>query len=699
MCVNIQIEGAKNYSSLLRQFRKERGIHRIIGISGGADDKLTGVPEHSPLQASFEKFRDDLQKSVITDAVKALRQYRIAILTGGTDSGVPKIALEVAKKYDFCTIGVLPQAGEKYSLRPDFFDLRIIVYPMVSDSFWGDEGPVWTSLIDGMIVIGGSSGTLIECAHIMKINEALVKNDQRPKYMVPIHGMGGIAEQLQQIWAKPRIRDLSMPRHRVYTGGEATKLLIEALDLHECLDPKPTNQPTNLEGEYPAMATKIDPISGFAEFLPVEQIVFNRMMEVIRRNYERVGAVPVETPAVERIENLTAKGGNEKEIYRLARLAVDDGDDPMTDLALHFDLTVPLARYAVQHSGNLTFPFRRYQIQPVWRGERPQAGRYRQFYQCDIDVIGDGQLSLINDAEMPVVIYRIFQELKLGHFVISVNNRKILSGFLKEINFTSEQNIRKAMKIVDNIEKVGHNVTRDELAQLEVRPSEIDRLIEFFSIDMPTDEVISYLEARATNQQLKEGLQELKTVIGYMRQMGMPEEYFKVDPSIARGLDYYTGTVYETRLTAHPGIGSICSGGRYDELLKNLGADQDMPGVGISIGLTRLFPRLVEAGVIQTGSATIAPALVTTMDPKHLDKYLGFGADLRKAGINTEIYTEPQKLSVQMKYANRKGFDVVVIAGGDEISQGNVQVRRLSDGDQVMVAEAGLVSAVQKMIE
>lgn len=443
--------------------------------------------------------------------------------------------------------------------------------------------------------------------------------------------------------------------------------------------------------------TKTSPISGFPEFLPAEQIIFNRTMEVIRRNYERVGAVPIDTPAVERVETLIAKGGNEKEIYALRRLA-DEAGEEAAELALRFDLTVPLARYVVQHAGELTFPFRRYQMQPVWRGERPQSGRYRQFYQCDIDVVGEGSLSLINDAEMPVVIDRIFTELRIGSFEISINNRKLLTGFLAAIGLVSEAEAGVAMTIVDNMEKVGMQQSREQLLRLGVDGNKIGELFEFSSIFGKTDDVLDQLRQKVANDLMATGLDELVTVVNYMRMMGIPDTNFRVDPSIARGLDYYTGTVYETRLNDHPSIGSICSGGRYDGLLKKLGADRDLPGVGISIGLTRLFPRLVAAGVMEVGAATVAPVLITTMDPDRLSKYLTLGAALRGAGINTELYTEPKKLAAQMKYANRKGFKVVVIAGEEEFVTDTVVIRRLADGEQVQVPQRDFVASVAKLL-
>ena len=440
------------------------------------------------------------------------------------------------------------------------------------------------------------------------------------------------------------------------------------------------------------------PISGFPEFLPAEQISFNAMMDVIRRNYERVGAVPIDTPAVERIDTLTAKGGNEKEIYALRRLAADEGDDGK-DLALRFDLTVPMARFVVQHAGQLNFPFRRYQMQPVWRGDRPQAGRYRQFYQCDIDVVGDGALGLINDAEMPVVIDRIFTELGIGRFVISVNNRKILTGFLASLGLESDADVSAALKIVDSIDKVGTEQTHLQLRDMGLSNASIDRLITFFSAQLGTNDTLDFLQEHIANDTMRTGVEELRAVVAYMRQMGMPEEHFRIDPSIARGLDYYTGTVYETRLVDHPALGSICSGGRYDKLLRALGAERDLPGVGISIGLTRLFPRLVEAGVLAVGPATVAPILVTTMVPEQLPTYLQLGATLRQAGINTEIYTEPKKLGTQMKFAHRKGFRLVLIAGEQELSKGTVMLRRLADGEQVEVAQADLVHVVHTLLE
>lgn len=434
------------------------------------------------------------------------------------------------------------------------------------------------------------------------------------------------------------------------------------------------------------MSKKPEPISGFPEFLPAEQIAFNRVIDTIRRNYELTGAVPIETPAVERTSTLLAKGGNEKEIYGLRRLNADDSE--AKDLALHFDLTVPLARYVAQHQGKLIFPFRRYQIQPVWRGERAQSGRYRQFYQCDIDVIGENELSLLNDAEMPYVIYQIFRELNIGKFLIRINNRKVLKGFLASFGL-DEKIIKRAIHIIDSIEKVDEKKTKEDLIGLGVSAIQSNELLDFFTMTGSTDEILSFLNKKPINETYQEGVQELKQVVDAIRNLGIPDEYFTVDLKIARGLDYYTGTVYETKLINHPEIGSICSGGRYDELT-GLFTEKKYPGVGISIGLTRLLPLLLDAGVIPVPPPTVAPVLVTVLQPEHINKYLNIAATLRASGINTEIFLENKKLNAQMKYANKKGFKLVIVAGDDEFNRSIVMVKNMQTGEQLEVVESDI---------
>ncbi|MCU0499787.1 MAG: histidine--tRNA ligase [Anaerolineae bacterium] len=427
---------------------------------------------------------------------------------------------------------------------------------------------------------------------------------------------------------------------------------------------------------------KPTPISGFPEFLPAQQIVFNRMLNIVRTTFERYGFSPIETPAVERKEILTSKGGNEKEIYALSRLAAEEGENAETDLALHFDLTVPLARYVALHKDKLVFPFRRYQIQKVWRGERAQAGRSREFYQCDIDVIGRGSVSILNDAEIPSIIYAIFREMGIGPFVIRINNRKILQGYFASLAVPSDR-IADVIRIVDKLEKIGGAKVVAELVKTcELSEETANTILTFLGEAIDTDSVLAKLATiQKANDLLQTGVEELRVVIDGIRAFGVPEDYFKIDLTIARGLEYYTGTVYETQLRSHPEIGSICSGGRYDDLASFF-TNEKLPGIGISIGLTRLISVLMEAGLIQVDSATTAQVLVTTMDESRKTDYLRIGALLREAGIATEVYLEKGRLGDQLKYANKKGFPFAVIAGGDEFDRHTVKLKNLVSGEE-----------------
>ncbi|MEM1055872.1 MAG: histidine--tRNA ligase [Bacteroidota bacterium] len=436
------------------------------------------------------------------------------------------------------------------------------------------------------------------------------------------------------------------------------------------------------------------PISGFPEFLPDEQITFDWARDLIRRHYESFGFTPIETPAVERTEVLLAKGGNDREIYGLRRLADDEtpqrGDDP-SDLALHFDLTVPLARYVAQNAGQLPFPFRRYQIQPVWRGERPQAGRYRQFYQADIDVIGDGALSLFNDAEMPAIISGIFAEMTIGPFTIRINNRKVLRGLLASIGL--EANEAEAIRAFDRIDKIGRERTAQQLADLGGSDEGIASLLALADPGRGTDDWLEHLGTMSVNDLFAQGVNELRTVVEGVRAMGVPEDHFAVDPSLARGLDYYTGTIYETRLNDHLEVGSICGGGRYDNLAENYTTRQ-LPGVGISIGLTRMIPRLFEAGVLTPGRSTPARILVTLFGDEQWPHLLRLAAELREAGIPTEVYAEAKKLKQQLKYAARKGHDLVVIAGPNEVAAGTVNLKDMREGGGQQTVEVAQLTRV-----
>ena len=451
-------------------------------------------------------------------------------------------------------------------------------------------------------------------------------------------------------------------------------------------------------------------MSGFPELLPEQQLVFNRCLDIVRRTFERYGFTPIETPAVERKEVLTSKGGNEKEIYALSRLAAAPGESAETEFALHFDLTVPLARYVAQHKDKLVFPFRRYQIQKVWRGERPQSGRYRELYQCDIDVIGRGSVSLMADAEIPSVIYHLFREMDIGKFVVRINNRRLLQGFfdLAGVPAVCKTDV---LRTVDAWEKIGRDAVAQALVnKIGLSETIAKQVLEFLasSRGKSTDEVLSDLRAQVADAQptdaspgsddFARGVHELQTVIAGMRSLGVPEESFELDLSIARGLDYYTGTVYETRLVAHPDLGSICSGGRYDDLASYF-TDEKLPGVGISIGLSRLVLRLLDAGVLKPGPATPAPVLVTTMDPSHMQDYLKIGAELRARGIATEVFLEKGRLGDQLKYASRKGFRFALIAGEAEFAAGQVKVKNLATAVESAVPREEVAPRLAEMVQ
>lgn len=445
------------------------------------------------------------------------------------------------------------------------------------------------------------------------------------------------------------------------------------------------------------------PISGFPELLPEGQIVFNRCIGIIRETFELYGFAPIETPSVERKETLTAKGGDEKEIYALSRLSARAGENTETDVALHFDLTVPLARYVAQNSGKLVFPFRRYQVQKVWRGERSQAGRYREFYQCDIDVIGRGSVSLLADAEMPVIINRIFRKMAIGAFQVRLNNRRMLQGAMVAAGVKPEQN-SDVLHAIDDLEKIGRDKVRGLLLnKIGLTENVADRALAFVEsgVGLDTNALLHKLhhlkeEFGADNETYARGADELREVVEAMRSLGMPEDAFAIDLTVVRGLEYYTGTVYETRLLAHPDLGSICSGGRYDDLASYFTTEK-FPGVGISIGLSRLVFRLIEVGALKAGPSTPAKVLVTVMDPARMQDYLRIAAELREAAIPTEVYLEKGRIGDQLKYASRKGFAFAVIAGGDEFSAGVVKVKNLRDGTEKVFNRSEFISGVDEI--
>ena len=421
---------------------------------------------------------------------------------------------------------------------------------------------------------------------------------------------------------------------------------------------------------------KVEPrtLPGFMELLPNEQILFNQMMEKIENSYKKFGFLPIDTPIIELSEVLLAKAGGEteKQIYRFNR-----GD---TDLSLRFDLTVPLAKYVAKNYGNISFPFRRYQIGKVYRGEKAQKGRYREFYQCDIDIIGDETLDVINDAELPAVIYSTFKGLGFDDFTIKINNRKILNGLYESIG--QKENSVEIMRIIDKIEKIGEERVKAELRELELTDESIKQIIDFIKIDGTTDEKLQKLKALGIeNEVYKNGIEELEQVVKYIRQFKIPENNFTVDLTIARGLDYYTGTVYETFLNEYRELGSICSGGRYENLAENY-TDKKLPGVGISIGLTRLFYKLNELNIIKADKKSISDIIIIPMT-ENLEVPLELATELRNIGINTEVYLNNKKLKAKMKYANKLEIPYVIVIGDDEIQSGKIKVKNMQTGEEV----------------
>ena len=420
-------------------------------------------------------------------------------------------------------------------------------------------------------------------------------------------------------------------------------------------------------------------LSGFMELLPAQQMKMERMMAVLRDTYALYGFTPLDTPVIESAEVLLAKGGGEteKQIYRFQK-----GD---SDLALRFDLTVPLAKYVAGHYSELSFPFRRYQIGKVYRGERAQRGRFREFYQADIDVIGDGKLDILNEAEIPAIIYQTFTRLGIRKFRIKVNNRKILNGFYA-MNGMSEK-AGDIMRTVDKLDKIGAEKVRQLLIdEVKMLPCKAENVLDFMAITGSNDEVVAALERyRGMDATFDQGLDELKTVTGCLKDFGVPEENFAVDLTIARGLDYYTGTVYETEMTEHPEIGSVCSGGRYDNLAEYY-TDKQLPGVGISIGLTRLFYVLNEQGLLSDELIT-APcdALVLPMT-EELSPAVAAATALRAHGVRTQLYGEKKKFKAKMSYADKLKVPFAVLLGEDEIAEGKLSVKDMLTGEQVKLS-------------
>ena len=431
--------------------------------------------------------------------------------------------------------------------------------------------------------------------------------------------------------------------------------------------------------------SKVEPrtLPGFMELLPNDQIKFNSLVDKIRKSYEKFGFLPLDTPIIEMADVLLAKAGGEteKQIYRFNK-----GE---TDLALRFDLTVPLAKYVCEYNNDISFPFKRYQIGKVYRGERPQKGRYREFYQCDIDIIGDGELSIVNDAEMPSVIYTTIKEFGFDNFTIRINNRKLLNGLFAELSL-EEQSV-EIMRIIDKLEKIGRENVVKCLQDLNVADEKIEKILNFIEIDGETDEKLQELEnLNFTNELFLQGLTELKEVVKYVRLFGVPDTNFKVDLTIARGLDYYTGTVYETFLDDYRELGSICSGGRYDNLAEFY-TDKKMPGVGVSIGLTRLFSKLSELNILKEKDESISKVLVVSMTDD-ISRALEVATKIREEGINTDVYLENKKIKAKFKYADKLKIPYVAVIGEEEEKNGTVSLKNMETGEQEEMS-------IEKMIE
>ncbi|MDN5274684.1 MAG: histidine--tRNA ligase [Candidatus Saccharibacteria bacterium] len=423
--------------------------------------------------------------------------------------------------------------------------------------------------------------------------------------------------------------------------------------------------------------------SGFNEYSPSNQIEFNRLMDIIRGTYEKYGFSPLDTPVLELSEVLLAKGGGETEqqIYRFVH--------GRNDLTMRYDLTVPLARYVAEHESELVFPFRRYQIGKVYRAERAQAGRFREFYQCDIDVIGS--TSPVIDAEFPAIINEIFSQFNFGEFTIRINDRRVLNGFFEGIGLAASS--REVLRIIDKMEKITHDELVTELRAAGLSDQQIESVLHFTAIEGSNDEVIAQLRALEASEQLSEGITKLEGLIAALRVMEVPESRFKIDLKIARGLDYYTGTVYETVLNDYPEVGSVCSGGRYDDLASYY-TNTSLPGVGISIGLSRLFYKLREAGVINPVSQSPAQVVVMPIEQAQISSSAAIATSLRKAGISTMLYTERDKLNKKMRYADRMGFTYVVLVGEKELQSQSVSIRNMKTAISETVAIAELTQHI-----
>lgn len=436
--------------------------------------------------------------------------------------------------------------------------------------------------------------------------------------------------------------------------------------------------------------TKTEPrvLQGTMELLPPDQILFNQMYDTIREVYESFGFLPLDTPVLEYSNVLLAKAGGEteKQIYRFTK-----GD---TDLSMRFDLTVPLARYVSLHKNDLVFPFKRYQMGKVYRGERPQKGRFREFYQCDIDIIGSEELDLMYDAEMPAVIYNVFTKLAFGEFVIRINNRKVLNGFFSSLGLADK--IGDILRTIDKLEKIGAEKVMAELAEFGVDSAAADKILAFISIAGSNSEVLEALaKVDCDDETFKVGVDELSKVVSYAYMYGIPEKNIAIDLTIARGLDYYTGTVYETKMVDYPTLGSVCSGGRYDNLTGYY-TDDRLPGIGISIGLTRLFSQLRSENIVTSERGSLTDVLFIPMDKNHIEFVLQSAATMRAAGLKVDVYCLDKGMKPKMKFANRSGIPYVALVGDSEAEAGKIMLKNMTTGEQELLTAEEAAAKITK---
>lgn len=436
-------------------------------------------------------------------------------------------------------------------------------------------------------------------------------------------------------------------------------------------------------------------ISGFPEFLPNEQIVFNRVLQSIREHFELYGFVPMETAAVEKVDVLLAKG-NDNEIYGLYRLA---DENSKKDLGLRFDLTVPLARYVTQNAGDLVFPFKRYQIAPVWRGERPQYGRYRQFYQCDVDIIGDGSLSIEHDAEIISLVTWALSTLRVPDFHTKINNRKILTGFFSRL--VAPNNLIDAIRLVDKSDKI--SIEEFEMGMIKLLNNEkyFSKIESFLGAEKrgSMEEVLNWLQSLNFGDEFVQGVEELSMVVQTLRKLGLSNERLKISTKLARGLTYYTGTIFETVFDDIKDLGSIAGGGRYENLTMTLGNSKKYPGVGATIGVSRLVPKFIELGLVNVDKKSTADLLITVQDRSLVPYYMKLANKFRALGIKTETYLHDRPLGAQLGYADKKGINFVLIANEMEILDSRAIIRNMKTKEQKVIRTEFIGKEIKDMFD